>query len=92
MKQQIVAPITGRAFMCVGISKDAEDFVHDSFVTGKTYLEVHYDEDEFNFCDQSELLLICEGGHTMYVNNTDFALTLDMSNLVLDIIRHVENE
>jgi len=92
MVQEISSPVTGRAFMCAGINNIEEDFVHDSFLTGHTYLEVHYDEDGLNYCDEEGLLLICEGGHTMYVIKNDFALMLDMSNVVLSIINKVQNE
>lgn len=92
MKQKIVAPVTGRAFICLGINNEEEEFVGDSFNTGKIYLEVHYDEDNLNYCEDAELLLMCNEGHTMYVKKTDFALMLDMSNVVLNIINHVEND
>ena len=65
---------TGRIFMCVGIDKECDDVLLDSFVTGKSYIEIDSDIDGINLCSSYDLLIVGNCGLPLYVNKTDFAL------------------
>ena len=65
---------TGRIFMCVGINKECDEVLLNSFVTGKSYLEIFSDIDGVNLCSDYDLLIIGNIGLPLYVSKTDFAL------------------
>lgn len=91
MKKKITL-LTGRAFMCLGIPEDQEDFIKDQFETGEDYLEVKADIDGVNWCTEDDLLLSTKGSIAVYVKKADFALMLDLTDYTTELINKINEQ
>lgn len=87
-----ISLLTGRAFMCLGISDAEEDCIKDLFKIGQDYLEVKEDVDGINLCEKDDLLLATKNNLTMYVSRSDFALMLDLTEFNINLIKQINDE
>lgn len=81
MNKRNLTLLTGRVFMCLGISEDEDyDCMRDFFEVGGSYHEVKYDIDNANLTDGNDLLIQGRNDLALYVSKNDFALMLDLSD------------
>lgn len=93
MKTTRLALLTGRVFMCLGISPDEDyDCMRDFFDVGDLYYEVKNDIDGVNLTSNNDLLIEGKDNLALYVNKEDFALMLDLSEFTTNTIERLKNQ
>ena len=80
---------TGRAFICIGLNETFNGEWREHFIIGQTYFEAKHDSDGNNLITPVDKTLLLEGRFeiAIYCDSMEFALLLDASQFLTNLIR-----